>query len=208
MVILLFLKIDKTVLQRTMYLPFLNRLKILFAKMDQKCKEAANFYGFNCTGCKDNCCLTRFYHHTLLEYIYIAEGCKTLSPEQQIQIQSRAKEVCRQTASAQGNQGEMISIKQMCPLNLNGLCILYDYRPMICRLHGIPHELQKSGQGTNYGAGCDTFTKQCKDKGYFKFDRTPFYYEMAELEKQLKQAACFTQKIKMTVAQIIVQYSL
>ncbi len=45
--------------------------------MDLKYKEAADYYGFDCTGCEDNCCFTRFFHHTLLEYLYIMEGYGT-----------------------------------------------------------------------------------------------------------------------------------
>jgi hypothetical protein len=57
-----------------------------------------------------------------------------------------------------------------------------------------------------YGLGCDTFTKQCQEKELFKFDRTPFYIEMAELEKELRQAVGVRQKIKLTVAQMLTSF--
>ena len=91
----------------------------------------------------------------------------------------------------------------MCPLNRNGLCLLYAYRPMICRLHGIPHQVQRPGLSVLNAPGCDIFAEQCQEKENFKFDRTPFYIEMAELERGLKQAVGITHKIKMTVAQMI-----
>ena len=75
---------------------------------------------------------------------------------------------------------------------------------MICRLHGIPHELQRPGQGILTSPGCGTFALKCPGKKRFKFDRTPFYMQMAALEKEVKQATGVTQKIKMTVAQMIV----
>ncbi len=76
---------------------------------------------------------------------------------------------------------------------------------MICRLHGIPHELQKAGHRVMYSPGCDAFTKQIKAKEYYKFDRTPFYIKMAELENELKKAAGITQKLKMTVAEMLIE---
>ena len=168
--------------------------------MDKKYQEAADYYNFHCTGCEDNCCFTRFYHHTLLEYLYIMEGYNILDHEKQVEVKYRALEVCRKTELA---DEKGITELLMCPLNFDGLCLIYDYRPMICRLHGIPHELQRPGQSALYAPGCDAFTRHCQGKEHFKFDRTPFYIEVAELEKELKKAAGMPQKIKMTIAQMI-----
>jgi hypothetical protein len=77
---------------------------------------------------------------------------------------------------------------------------------MICRLHGIPYELQRPGQGILNSSGCGTFALKCHKKTHLKFDRTPFYMEMAALEKEMKQAVGMTHKIKMTVAQMIVTF--
>ena len=169
--------------------------------MDLKYSETAAYYGFNCTGCEDNCCLTRFYHHTVLEYLYILEGFHNLDPGKQAEIKARALEVRRKSVEAD-KKGKLL--RRMCPLNSGGKCILYLHRPMICRLHGIPHELHKPGQGIAYGLGCEAFSKYCSKKDYYRFDRTPFYMEMASLEKQLKQAAGITTKVKMTVADMLV----
>lgn len=192
---------EKDKLHYDKYLSFLDRLRAIYIGMDQKYAEAADFYGFYCRGCQDNCCFTRFYHHTFLEYLYLLEGYNTLENEKQVEVKSRAREVCRKTEEAD-EKGR--TVRLMCPLNFDGLCILYSHRPMICRLHGIPHELHRPpGRNAMYGPGCPTFTKQCRDKGYFKFDRTPFYIELAELEKELRQAVDMRGKIKMTIAQMI-----
>jgi Fe-S-cluster containining protein len=183
--------------------PFLKRLKRIFASMDQKYQEAADFYGFNCKDCKDNCCLTRFYHYTLVEYLYIKEGFRCLENEKQADVKQRSLAVNRKTDEADMNGKP---VQQMCPLNLGSLCVLYPYRPMICRLHGIPHELQRPGQEILNSPGCGTFVLKCHEKTHFKFDRTPFYIQMALLEKEMKQAVRMTQKIKMTVAQMIVTF--
>ena len=52
----------------------------LFAQMDAAYDRTAAKAGFVCNGCKDNCCRTRFYHHTIIEYAYLTEGFKTLGP--------------------------------------------------------------------------------------------------------------------------------
>ena len=180
---------------------FLKRLSAIYASMDLKYSEAASYYGFNCTGCEDNCCLTRFYHHTVLEYLYIIKEFHNLDPEKQTEIKAKALEVSQKSFEAD-RKGK--PVRQMCPLNSDGKCILYSSRPMICRLHGIPHQLYKPGQDIVYGPGCEAFSKYYSEKDYYRFDRTPFYMEMASLEKELKQAAGITTKVKMTVADMLI----
>ena len=168
--------------------------------MDQKYNEAANYYGFSCDGCKDNCCETIFYHHTLLEYLFILEGFKSLKNEKKTIIVNIAKQVSRDIELAESKK---TILRRMCPVNFDGLCLLYDYRPMICRLHGISHELTRPGKGKTHSPGCDEFMKQCSKMDRFIFDRTPFYKDMAALEKELRQSVKISQKIKLTVAQML-----
>ena len=179
---------------------FLDRLKQIYAAMDQAYNRAADYYNFACHGCRDSCCRSRFYHHTLIEYDYLIKGLKTLNPEKRKELTTRARRVVDETARA--DQGGT-AVRIMCPLNFDELCILYSYRPMICRLHGIPHELQKPGQKPFYGPGCDTFDHRCSHMDYFKFDRTPFYRQLAMLEQDVRQTLGFDEKIKMTVAEMI-----
>lgn len=183
--------------------PFLERLKILYADMDVAYKAAADHYGFHCDGCTDNCCLTRFYHHTHLEYMYLIQGFFSIPRDAQLDIQARAVSVRQETAAAEKNQSV---IRIMCPLNEGGRCRLYVCRPMICRLHGIAHELHLPGRPVSRGPGCEAFSRQTAGGDYFRFDRTPFYREMAGLENELKQASGITAKLKMTVADMIVTF--
>ncbi|MBW2567935.1 MAG: hypothetical protein JRD93_00110 [Deltaproteobacteria bacterium] len=198
----MFLPFEKVKDKYDKHLHFLDRLKVIYAAMDQKYQEAADYYGFYCEGCKDNCCSTLFYHYTLLEYFYILKGYSTLEYDRQVEIRNRVLEVCRKTDEA---DKKGMKVRLMCPLNFDDRCILYNYRPMICRLHGISHELQKSGQNVVHSPGCDAFTEQNREKSYFKFDRTPFYIRMAELENELKKEAGVTQKLKMTVAEMLIE---
>ncbi len=123
-----------------------------------------------------------------------------LDTEKQAGVKRSALDVCRETENAD-KKGE--SVRLMCPVNVDGLCLIYAYRPMICRLHGIPHELTSPGQRVLKASGCGTFIRTCHVKKCYKFDRTPFYLEMASLEKELKQSVGRMEKIKMTVAEII-----
>ena len=180
---------------------FLKRLGAIYCSMDLKYSKVAAYYGFNCTGCEDNCCLTRFYHYTVLEYLYLLEGFNHLDTEKQIKIKARALKV-RQKSIAADKKGTRF--RQMCPLNTDGRCILYSWRPMICRLHGIPHEIHKPGYDIIHVPGCEVFSKQLGTTDYHRFDRTPFYIKLASLERDLKQAAGITTKIKMMIADMLV----
>ncbi|CAN2041811.1 YkgJ family cysteine cluster protein [Candidatus Magnetomoraceae bacterium gMMP-15] len=186
-------------------LSFLENLEKIYEFMDKSYENAALHYGFKCKGCEDNCCFTRFYHHTRIEQFYLIHGFNTLSENQKHEISERAYVVCKKTEKAD-SIGKKVRL--MCPLNFNERCILYQYRPMICRLHGLAHELRPPGRPVQYSPGCDVFTKYCENhvKKYYTFDRTPFYMRMAGLERDLKASLGINEKIKMTVAEIIVDY--
>ena len=190
-------------LQFNNFLPLLDRLEEIYAHMDEKYNQAAEYYDFTCNGCRDNCCLTRFYHHTLLEYLYIRKGFSKLGTNIRPDVKKKALNVLRLTAEADQNKK---TARVMCPLNLDGLCLIYHFRPMICRLHGIPHELNRPGRGIICSPGCDEFTKLYGSKKYCKFDRTPFYIKMAGLEKELKESVGIAHKIKMTIAEMIINW--
>ena len=189
---------------RHRYRPLLDRLATLFGEMDRAYSDVADRYGFQCKGCADNCCMTRFHHHTLLEYLYLLEGVRAFDPDLRRSLLKQARTVAARMDAAD-RRGEPLRI--MCPLNQDGRCMAYDRRPMICRLHGIPHELHRPGGPVIKNPGCDAFFDQCRDSGataYIRFDRTPFYRQMAMLEKELRQETGYTQKIKFTIARMLV----
>ncbi len=184
------------------YRPYLDRLASLFRQMDRCYDEAAAENGFVCSGCPDTCCQTRFYHHTLIEYCYLKCGLDSLSASDQADIHSRAIET-----NAYWKNHCVPDPAAMCPLNAAGRCRLYLYRPMICRLHGIPHELNHPVRGRTQGPGCHEFERQCSVKPYNAFDRTPLYRKLAELEKSFRMETGIVTKIKMTVAEIIEEWN-
>jgi len=187
----------------TVFKLFSVRLKRVFSAMDEAYRAAAGTYGFCCNGCVDNCCRSLFYHHTFLEYFYLKEGFDALAAADQDTVRQRAgitAEKLRSVVEAHRMP------RLMCPLNVDGRCALYTYRPMICRLHGIPHELRLPGGKVFTGPGCELFEREFSRKGASRLDRTPFYTELAELERTFKQTAVICRKPKMTVARMIETY--
>jgi len=183
---------------------YINELAFIYKQMDQAYLDAANAYDFHCNGCKDNCCYTRFFHHTYIEFQYLMHGFKQLSDNLQSEIIKAAEQVCEKTNE---QLAENKSVRLMCPLNEDGKCILYDYRPLICRLHGVAHELTFPGQPTQYTPGCEAFSQHYKLlnlNDYHPLDRTPHYTRMGLLEKSYRTEFQINQRFKKTIAEMIV----
>lgn len=181
------------------------RVIALFQQMDRAYSDTARNLGFVCNGCKDNCCMTRFFHHTLLEYLFLKDGLGGLAPEVLVEVRSRARSVVKQTAAMEGGDDP---VKIMCPLNEAGRCMLYAHRPMICRLHGIAHMLRRPDGQVRTGPGCDDFYAQCGPSPDLELDRTPLYVAMAKMEQELRQVLGFNGKIRMTIAEMVIYDSL
>jgi Fe-S-cluster containining protein len=192
---------DEAPWRRNELKPMFARLVGLYATMDRLYAEAACHYGFQCDGCKDNCCQTRFYHHTIIEYLYLMEGVDHLSSETRDAVHFVAAGVVEKTRS--GDRTGQKHLRLMCPLNQEQRCLVYPYRPMICRLHGISHELHRNDGTILYGEGCQQFDELTLGKDRFRFDRTPFYRQMALLEKEVRLACGITRKLKLTIAEMV-----
>ncbi len=196
---------DNMHLKPEAFIAQINRLEQIYAAMDRAYTAVADTYGFQCSGCEDNCCLTRFYHHTYLEYLCLLKGYRSLGEQQRIDIRIKAESVCSTLRRADVEKGGRPP-RLMCPLNFDGRCCLYRQRPMICRMHGLPHELHRPDGGSVQGPGCAYCENRCGDKTTVLFDRTPFYHDMARLERELRQLIDSDAKIKMTVAEMILAF--
>ncbi len=179
------------------------RLEQLYASMDRSYKNAADHYGLACNGCEDNCCLTLFHHHTHIEFFYLNKGFRALDRQRQVAIAEKAQAVCSAVRWVEKNGPPL---QQMCPLNVDNRCSLYAFRPMICRLHGIPSELHRPDGKTTRAPGCASFTDRCGLLTYVPFDRTPFYRDLAGIERALRRDMPDAGKIKMTVAEMILAF--
>jgi len=176
----------------------MEHLARIFAAMDADYERAALAHGFVCRGCDDNCCRTRFYHHTLVEYLYLRQGLKALAAAERDRLTVRAAQVA-------ADQAAVPAEPLMCPLNAQGRCLLYAHRPMICRLHGIPHLLRRPDGRRQEGPGCGDFDRQCGASAQPLLDRTPLYSALAELERELRRRLGFGDKIRMTIAQMVIE---
>jgi Fe-S-cluster containining protein len=179
---------------------FLQELSRLFERMDRAYEQAAERHGFVCGGCEDNCCETRFYHHTLIEFLYLNHGLALLPADQRERIVWRAGAAVQAMDAADGSARP---VPVMCPLNEAQRCRLYAYRPMICRLHGIPHQLRRPDGQRLEGPGCGDFDRRCGRSNRIFLDRTPLYAALADLEKRSRRQCRFEGKIKLTVAQML-----
>jgi len=179
------------------------RISILYSTIDKAYAEAARFYAFHCSGCDRNCCQERFYHYTCAEHIYLAYGLASLGLEARAGIFRRADEAVRMYYL----QDELLQAgRVICPLNLDGVCVMYAYRPMICRLQGIPHYIKRPGQPPKSGPGCHVFNEKVMpgDLSDFGFDHTPFYSEMAAIEIEVRKRLNYKGRYRKTVAEMLV----
>jgi Fe-S-cluster containining protein len=180
---------------------FLGRLRQLFAEMDAAYARAAAAAGFDCRGCEESCCRSVFHHHTFIEALLLREGLRSLEPGGREEVLVAARTVAdAQAASAGGSAAP----RPMCPLNLAGRCRLYEVRPMICRLHGVAHELHPPGRPVVIGPGCAEY-ERCRGSARAgeRFDRTPFYARLAVLESEFRATEGLQRRIKLTVAEML-----
>ena len=174
------------------------KIQALFEKMDQAYETSASASGFTCRGCTDNCCYSLFYHHTLLELFYLKEGLKSLPQETLNKVIFRAQEVTPQLhKKADSGSSEKIP----CPLMDEGRCLAYTHRPMVCRLHGVAHILERPDGKMMESPGCPVYEES--GKAALPLNRTPLYQEMAAIERALRQETGFSDRLKLTIAEMI-----
>ena len=176
----------------------------LYRDMEAAYDKTAAALDFSCSGCSDNCCDSYFLHYTYTEWLYLWQGLKMLEEAELQMISEKAADYVV-TSEAVLARGERPVI--MCPLNRDGLCALYPYRLMICRLHGVPSSMTRpDGRRLNF-PGCFRCQEQAKKEDSVTFlDRTNFFKRLVDLELKLlaKQGAAVP-KVKLTIAQMIVK---
>lgn len=168
----------------------LQRLGALYDRMDAAYAQAALAIppdGFSCQGCAQNCCVSHFQHHTLVEWAYFFKGLEAIDPAAQDRYRQLAQDnvLAARQILALGETPEV-----MCPMNEGGLCAIYQHRFMICRMHGVGHRLVPPGKGELFFPGCPRFeilNQAAAMEGPPLLDRTPFYQELAAIEAAYRQ---------------------
>lgn len=157
------------------------RLEELYRRMDQAYAALAAEVGFSCKGCDgERCCTVDLTLHTSVEKHYLRKGFKNLNTSSQREILARCETML--AAKDEDPAGDAYR-NAVCVLNFDGLCILYPYRPMICRVAGIPHSILRPDGKTLSREGCSRYQTRIQPAHPdLKMDRTEFYREMAAIE--------------------------
>jgi Fe-S-cluster containining protein len=179
---------------------FSKRMRDIYDVMDEAYDKVQRHYGFSCEGCTDNCCTQRFHHHTLAEYYYLLEGLKQADPELVRQIMRKAGVVVESYEKERG-LGEMLPL--MCPINFDGLCRIYEHRPMICRMHGLPHRFKRPDGREERGGGCARFSDE-HPKVDWTVDRTKAYAGLAKVEAEIRRRTLIRDRVKLTTAEMLI----
>lgn len=170
---------------------------MLYGAMSEAYDNLSSRYGFGCKGCVDNCCVSKFHHHTRAEYYYLLEGMNRIETGTAKEIVLRAQDAVRL-----GESDPDIAI--MCPANFDGLCKVYEHRPMICRLHGVPHGFRRPDGAIEKGSGCAVFQSRYPD-AEDAMDRTVLYTLLADIERYIRQKTGFRDRYSKTTAEMIVE---
>ena len=125
-------------------------------------KSFAEF--LNCGDETDGCCY-QFFEVPLIEAIYVSNKMnRSLKSDVRKQVIHDAVEVGQQTRKIKErfsanevdghDAGSMLAEDYartgiLCPLNSDHRCMLYDYRPIRCRMHGLPEGSMDSALITN-----------------------------------------------------------
>ncbi|MDR3090348.1 MAG: hypothetical protein LBU39_11120 [Desulfobulbaceae bacterium] len=186
------------------------KLATLYQEMEHGYDRVAANIGLTCAGCPDNCCDSYFLHHTYLEWAYLWRGLQTLAPSALEAAIARAR-LCLAHYREAEEAEQWPSI--MCPLNQDGLCVLYLHRPMICRCHGVPARLRRQDGRALHFPGCFRCQELTARPGrsasqaaaIVQVDRTPLLRRLARLEDEfLDDQRGLLPRLKMTLADMLV----
>ncbi|HMK34446.1 MAG TPA: hypothetical protein VK463_05220 [Desulfomonilaceae bacterium] len=157
------------------------RLAELNRVIDSAYCKAGRSVAFSCEGCDGvKCCTVDLNLHTFIEMLYVRRGFNTLDKTLQETVLERSHAIV--AAKRQDALGEAYR-NSVCALNFEGSCLIYAYRPMICRLAGIPHHIVRPDGRTIESGGCSRYQNEIQPlHPQLKIDRTNFYREMASIE--------------------------
>ena len=181
------------------------RMEEIYNEMEAAYDLVAKELRFGCEGCTDNCCDSYFLHHTYAEWSYLWLGIEELPQQKQKEVLEKAHEyiIAAETAMQRGERPEV-----MCPLNENGLCMVYKYRLMVCRTHGVPAKITRPDGKTISFPGCFRCQEQVKENGGNTpfVERTAMLTKLALLEQELlENKRHLYPRVKLTIAEMVVK---
>lgn len=180
-----------------------DKLSQLYRKMETAYDQTAQNLGLTCRDCPDNCCTSYFQHHTYIEWAYLRLGLSRCREPERSAYLDKAHEYIQKSRVAirKGKRPDVL-----CPLNEDGLCRLYEYRMMICRLHGVPNRfVRPDGKELRFPGCFRCPTVSGESQRLSILDRTPFYRELAALEIAFFGNGCQNRpRVNLTLAEMIV----
>ncbi len=157
------------------------RLQKLYMEMDAAYRQVAGQAGFSCRGCDGTrCCTVDLTLHTSVEMLDLRRGMAMLGADRRSAVAQRCASVLE--AKRLDPAGESYR-NSVCVVSSDGLCALYEYRPMICRLAGISYFADRPDGKRLEGPGCSRYEAQIRPlHPDLRIDRTLFYRTLAEIE--------------------------
>ena len=183
------------------------RIRELYRKIDSAYAAAAQKIGITCEDCDGViCCSVDLTLHTFVEISYVRLGFKMLEPSLQSEILAKSRWIV--DAKREAPYGDRYRTAA-CALNFAGACILYEYRPMICRLAGIPHVFTRPDGSEAQSGGCKKFEETFRGQHpEARIDRSEFYREMAGIEiGAIRARGRRTEKLTVSEALVIERFS-
>lgn len=188
----------------------IRKLEEIYGNIQEDYDRVARELEFSCNGCPDNCCDSYFLHHTYAEWAYLWEGVRQLDGSWRDAVMLRARvwlEQCNKILAMDKRP------QVMCPLNENGLCVLYNHRLLVCRTHGVPAWITRPDGRELRFPGCfrcqEIVAEHFQSPGQHPpphVDRTELLHELAMLENQLLRGKRHVlPKVRLTIAEMLLQ---
>lgn len=83
------------------------------------------------------CCSNSYYPITELEYSYIKKGLENFSKEEIEALRQKALDIFKQRKEFLKTNSEIKDFEYVCPFLKDNSCCVYNFRPLICRSHGL-----------------------------------------------------------------------
>jgi hypothetical protein len=178
----------------------------LYRDMEQAYDRVAEHMQHTCDGCPDNCCDSYFTHHTYIEWAYLRLGMAELSDEWRREVVLRARSCITSYEQAE-RQGKRPQI--MCPVNEAGRCLLYQYRLMVCRTHGVPAIMTRPDGRVIRFPGCfrcqERIALRSDSGGLPVMERTSLLLRLVELEQRfLHGKRARVPRLAKTIAEMVI----
>ncbi len=182
------------------------KLEDIYQKLQDEYDRVAQDMRFSCNACPDNCCDSYFLHHTYTEWAFLWIGFRRLDTHLQSSLIERSRTWLHRCEKALA-VGERPMV--MCPLNENGLCVLYEHRLLVCRTHGVPARITRPDGRELRFPGCfrcqEIVTARFLDIQPPHVIRTPLLHSLALLENELLGGKRhLLPKVRITIAEMLV----